>query len=161
LSCFLALPLAALLWAVLSFTIAIGAFCFTSAVGANVHTRALLAGVLGVLLTFAVLTLLVFWDAWRSPPPSEPEEDFARVGAGRKLEREGWIRHTHRRMKIARAGAMDGIKARMKKLRVEVRRALSMGSRMGRVDPPGGSDVRSTKEGSSAAVDTVDHATDV
>jgi len=36
------------------------ALCFSSAAGAEVHMRALFAG---VLLSFAVVTLLVFWDA--------------------------------------------------------------------------------------------------
>jgi len=127
LACFLALPLASLLWAILSFTIAIGALCFSGATGADVHIRPLFAGVLGVLLSLAVLTLLVFWDAWRSPPTTEPEEDFARgVGAMRKLEREGWLRHAHRRITIVRADAMDGMQVRMKKVRTVARRALSM-----------------------------------
>jgi hypothetical protein len=126
LACFLALPLASLLWAILSFTIAIGALCFSSAAGADVHMRALFAGVLGVLLSLAVLTLLVFWDAWRSPPTTEPEEDYARIGARRKPEREGWLRHARRRMRIVRVDAMDGMQVRMKKVKTVARRALSM-----------------------------------
>jgi hypothetical protein len=150
-----------LLWAILSFTIAVGAFSFTGVVGGNVHTRALLAGVLGVLLIFAVLTVLVFWDAWRSPPTSEPEDDYARgVGVGRKSEREGWIRHTRRRMRVARAGAMDSIQVRMKKTRMVVGKALHNGRRTGQTTPQG-SDVRSPKEGSGNAIDTLDHAADV
>jgi hypothetical protein len=159
LSCFLALPLAALLWAILSFTIGIGAFCFTSVAGADVHTRTLLGGVLGVLLTLAVLTLLVFWDAWRSPPTSEPEDHARGVGIRKKLVHEGWIRHTRRRMKIVHTGAMDGIQTRMKKVRIVVGRVFSMGRRMRRTAPES-SDVRSAKEGSGVTMDTVDH-TDV
>lgn len=68
------------------------------------HMHALFAGVLGVLLVFALLTLLVFW---RSPPTKEPEEDFAcGVSSRRKLEREGWLRYA-RRTRIVRADAMD------------------------------------------------------
>lgn len=126
LACFLALPLASLLWAILSFTIAIGALCFSSAAGADVHMRALFAGVLGVLLVLALLTLLVFWDAWRSPPTMEPEEDFARgVSLRRKLEREGWLRYARRRMRIVRADAMDGMHVKMRKVRTVARRALN------------------------------------
>lgn len=126
LACFLALPLASLLWAILSFTIAIGALCFSSAAGANVHMRALFAGVLGVLLVLALLTLLVFWDAWRSPPTMEPEEDFARgVSLRRKLEREGWLRYARRRMKIVRADAMDSMHVKMGKVRTAARRTLN------------------------------------
>ena len=127
LACFLALPLASLLWAILSFTIAIVALCFSSAAGANVHTRALFAGVLGVLLVLALLTLLVFWDAWRSPPTTEPEEDFASgVGSKRKLEREGWLRYARRRLRIVRADATDGMHVKMRKVRTVARRTLKM-----------------------------------
>lgn len=127
LACFLALPLASLLWAILSFTIAIGALCFSSAAGADVHMRALFAGVLGVLLVLALLTLLVFWDAWRSPPTMEPEEDFARgVSLRRKLEREGWLRYARRRMRVVRADAMDGMHVKMRKVRTAARRAMNM-----------------------------------
>jgi hypothetical protein len=126
LACFLALPLASLLWAILSFTIAIGALCFSSAAGASVHMRALFPGVLGVLFVLALLTLLVFWDAWRSPPTMEPEEDFARgVSLRRKLEREGWLRYARRRMRIVRADAMDGMHVKMRKVRTVARRALN------------------------------------
>jgi hypothetical protein len=126
LACFLALPLASLLWAILSFTIAIGALCFSSAAGANVHMRALFAGVLGVLLVLSLLTLLVFWDAWRSPPTMEPEEDFASgVSLRRKLEREGWLRYARRRMRTVRANAMDGMHVKMRKVRTVARRALN------------------------------------
>jgi len=101
-------PPRAPLWAILSFTIAVATFCFVGA-NANVHTRTLLSTVLGVLLALAVLTLLVFWDAWREQPTSEPEEDHARgVGVGRELVREGWLKNKARRMKIARGRVMDG-----------------------------------------------------
>ena len=129
LACLLALPLAALLWAVLSFTVAVATFCFVSAAGSgNVHTRALLGTVLGVLLALAILTLLVFWDAWREQPTSEPEEDHARgVGAGKELVREGWLTNKVRRMKITRAQVMGGIRAQVAKTKTAAGRALSMG----------------------------------
>ena len=127
LACLLALPLAALLWAILSFTVAIATFCFVGSAGsANVHTRALLGTVLGVLLALAVLTLLVFWDAWREQPTSEPEEDYARgVGAQKELVREGWLTNKVRRIKIVRAQVMDGIRARVTK--AAAGQALSIG----------------------------------
>jgi hypothetical protein len=129
LACLLALPLAALLWAILSFTVAIAMFCFVGSAGStNVHTRALLGTVLGVLLALAVLTLLVFWDAWREQPTSEPEEDYARgVGAGRKHVREGWLTNKVRRINIARAQVMDGIRARVTKTKTAAGQALSIG----------------------------------
>ncbi|KAH9073029.1 hypothetical protein EDB83DRAFT_2569193 [Lactarius deliciosus] len=52
----LACLLAVLLWAVLSFTVAVATFCFVGS--ANAHTRTLLGTVLGVHLAD-----LVFWDA--------------------------------------------------------------------------------------------------
>ena len=127
LACLLALPLAALLWVILSFTVAIATFCFVGSAGsANVHTRALLGTVLGVLLALAVLTLLVFWDAWREQPTSEPEEDYARgVGAQKELVREGWLTNKVRRIKIVRAQVMDGIRARVTK--AAAGQALSIG----------------------------------
>jgi cadmium resistance protein CadD (predicted permease) len=140
LACFLALPLAALLWAILSFTVAISALCFSSAAGADVHMRALFAGVLGVLLSLAVLTLLVFWDAWRSPPTTEPEEDYARGVGAKKPGRKGWLKHARRRMKIVRADAMDGMQIRMK-MRTVVRRAVITVNPMTLED----SDVRATR----------------
>jgi len=149
LACLLALPLAALLWAILSFTVAIATFCFVGAAGsANVHTRALLGTVLGVLLALAILTLLVFWDAWREQPTSEPEEDFARgVGADRELAREGWLMNKNRRMKIARAQVMDGIRARVTKTKTAVVRSLSMGRTTDADDEKG-----FTKESSTSSV---------
>jgi hypothetical protein len=30
---------------------------------------------IGVLLSLKVFMLLIFWDAWRSPPTTEPAED--------------------------------------------------------------------------------------
>jgi hypothetical protein len=91
-----------------------------------VHMRALFAGMLGVLLVLALLTLLVFWDAWRSPPTIEPEEDFAGgVSLRRKLEREGWLRYAKRRMRIVRADAMDGMHVKMGKVQTVARRALN------------------------------------
>lgn len=128
LACLLALPLAALLWAILSFTVAIATFCFVGAAGANVHTRTLLGTVLGVLLALAALTLLVFWDAWREQPTSEPEEDYARgVGAGRELVREGWLTNKVRRTKIARAQVLDSIRARVREMKTGAGLTLRMG----------------------------------
>ena len=81
---------------------------------------------LGVLLALAVLTLLVFWDAWREQPTSEPEEDYARgVGAQKELVREGWLTNKVRRIKIVRAQVMDGIRARVTK--AAAGQALSIG----------------------------------
>jgi hypothetical protein len=123
--------------------------------------RALFAGVLGVLLSLAVLTLLVFWDAWRSPPTIEPEEDYARgVGARRKLEREGWLRHARRRMSIVRADAMDGMQVRMKKVSTVTRRALSMKKTMNPTTLKG-LDARSSKRGLDTAEGTTENTADV
>jgi len=83
LACFLMLPLAALLWENLSFTIAISTLCFSSAAGADVHMHTLFTGVLDVLLSLGVLTLLIFWDVWCSPAMTEPEEGHA-CGVGKR-----------------------------------------------------------------------------
>jgi hypothetical protein len=70
--------------------------------------------------------LLVFWDAWRSPPTMEPEEDFAHGVSLRKLEREGWLKYARRRIRIVRADAMDGMHVKMRKARTVARRAMNM-----------------------------------
>jgi hypothetical protein len=158
LSCFLALPLAALLWAILSFTIAVGALCFSSAASADVHMRALFAGVLGVLLSLALLTLLVFWDAWRSPPTTEPEEDYARGVGTRK--REGWLRRACGRMRIVRADAKDGMQVRMKNLRTVARRALGT-KKTTNPTTLEDSDIRYTKDDRGIAGVTTENTADV
>jgi len=116
--------------------------------------RALFAGVLGVLLALALLTLLVFWDAWRSPPTTEPEDDFARgVSSKRRLEREGWLRNARRRMKIVRADATDGMHVKMRKVRTVARRALNMKKPTTLEDL----EVRPTKRGIDTAEDTTEN----
>jgi len=123
--------------------------------------RALFAGVLGVLLSLAVLTLLVFWDAWHSPPTTEPEEDYARgVGARRKFEREGWLRHARRRMRIVRADALDGMQVRMKKVRTVARRALNMKETTNPTTLED-LDARSTKRGLGTTEGTTENTADV
>jgi len=49
--CFLMLPLATLLWEILSFTIAVNTLCFSSVAGADVHMCALFMGVLTLLIS--------------------------------------------------------------------------------------------------------------
>jgi hypothetical protein len=85
LACLLAFLLAALVWVILSFAAAATTICFVSMAGSrNVHARELL----GVLLVLTMLTVLIFWDAWREQLLNEPEEDHAHgVGAGRALVR--------------------------------------------------------------------------
>ena len=123
--------------------------------------RALFAGVLGVLVSLAVLTLLVFWDAWRPPPTTEPEEDYARgVGARRKLEHEGWLRNARRRMSIVRADAVDGIHVRMKKVSTVARQALSIKKTTSPTTLEG-PDARSSKRGLDTAEGTTENTADV
>jgi hypothetical protein len=72
-ACFLSLPVVSLLWSVLSFTIAVAAFCIQ---GTNMTGEILLVTLLSLLGFFASVTLLFFWHIWRSPRRNEIEEDF-------------------------------------------------------------------------------------
>lgn len=74
-ACFLSLPLASLLWSVVSFTISLAAFCIQE----NPHRgpgRLLLIVVLAVLATSACAMLLFFWQMWTRPLHREIEEDY-------------------------------------------------------------------------------------
>ncbi|KAL6307096.1 hypothetical protein BKA93DRAFT_728061 [Sparassis latifolia] len=66
---FLATPIAALLWSVLCFTIAVGAYSIQ-----NTDTTAmlLLATVLGIVGFVGLVTLLFFWHVWKSPESERP-----------------------------------------------------------------------------------------
>ncbi|KAJ6613887.1 hypothetical protein B0H10DRAFT_2047070 [Mycena sp. CBHHK59/15] len=71
-ACFLALPLATLQWSVLSFTVAIAAFCIQSiprSVG-----RTLLVVLFGLLALLSSGMFLYFWKIWQAPPHREMEE---------------------------------------------------------------------------------------
>ncbi|KAJ6613896.1 hypothetical protein B0H10DRAFT_2047088 [Mycena sp. CBHHK59/15] len=71
-ACFLALPLATLQWSVLSFTVAIAAFCIQSiprSVG-----RTLLVVLFGLLALLSSGMFLYFLKIWQAPPHREMEE---------------------------------------------------------------------------------------
>lgn len=71
-ACFLSIPLVSLLYALLSFSIALGAFCIQNT---ETHGRILLAVVLGILGTAGFSTLLFFWHVWRGPRTEEVEDE--------------------------------------------------------------------------------------
>ena len=71
-ACFLCIPLVALLYAVLSFAVALGAFSIQSS---DTHGRVLLCVVLGILGTAGIGTLLFFWHVWRGPRAEEVSEE--------------------------------------------------------------------------------------
>ena len=73
-ACFLSIPLVALLYAVLSFSVALGAFCIQSS-GRDVHGEVLLSIVLGILGVAGMGTFLFFWHAWRGPRTEEVSEE--------------------------------------------------------------------------------------
>ena len=75
-ACALAVPLVALLYAVASFGVALGAFCVQNTTAA--HARVLLTVLLGVLGTVALATVLFFWHAWRGPRAQEVGEEDVR-----------------------------------------------------------------------------------
>jgi hypothetical protein len=63
-ACCLALPIASLMWCMLSFTVALGAFCFQNTDSFGEHV--LLAAILGALCMCACGTFLYFWNTARS-----------------------------------------------------------------------------------------------
>ena len=71
-ACFLSIPLVSLLYAVLSFSLAIVAFCIQNN---DVHGKILLTVVLGVLGVTGLITLLFFWHVWRGPREQEISEE--------------------------------------------------------------------------------------
>ena len=76
---FLAIPLVALFYAVLAFSVALGAFSIQGT-SSDVHARVLLCVVLGILGTSGVATVLFFWNVWRGPRTAEiSEEDSSDV----------------------------------------------------------------------------------
>jgi|SRR3984885_14150902 hypothetical protein len=62
-ACCLALPIASLIWCILSFTVALGAFCFQNTKSFGGHV--LLAAILSVLGIYACGTFLYFWSTSR------------------------------------------------------------------------------------------------
>lgn len=71
-ACFLSLPIVALLYAVLCFAVALGAFCVQST---DVHGKILLMAVLAVACSSGIGTVIFFWHAWRGAPTSEVSEE--------------------------------------------------------------------------------------
>lgn len=71
-ACFLSIPVVALLYAVLWFAVALGAFCVQST---DVHGRLLLIIVLAITCSVGLSTLVFFWHVWRGSPTAEVSED--------------------------------------------------------------------------------------
>ena len=71
-ACFLSMPLVSLLYAVLSFSAAITAFCIQNN---DVHGKILLTVILGILGVAGLMTLLFFWHVWRGPRKEEISEE--------------------------------------------------------------------------------------
>ncbi|OBZ70282.1 hypothetical protein A0H81_09799 [Grifola frondosa] len=90
LACFLSLPPVALIWSLLSFSIALGAFCIQ---GTGLHGRRLLAAMLILLGVLSIATILFFWHIWRGPHREEiSDENVDEVIA------DGWA-HSIRRVR--------------------------------------------------------------
>jgi hypothetical protein len=69
-SCFLSLPIVALLWSILSFTVAVAAFCVQNS---DLRGEVLLAVILGVMGLCGCCILFFFWHIWQDPPHYERE----------------------------------------------------------------------------------------
>jgi len=88
-ACFLAIPVAALLWSIVAFAVALGAFCIQNT---DIQGEILLSVALGLLIMLSIATLLFFWHIWRGPRREEiDEEDSGAItSSGWK---SAWRRH--------------------------------------------------------------------
>ena len=76
-ACFLSIPLVALLYAVLSFSVALAAFCIQNT---ETHGRVLLAVVIGLVGVAGFGTMLFFWHVWTGPREEEVgQEDVLKL----------------------------------------------------------------------------------
>ncbi|KII94570.1 hypothetical protein PLICRDRAFT_33372 [Plicaturopsis crispa FD-325 SS-3] len=89
-ACFLSLPLVALLWSILFFTVAVGAFSFsTSPSSSDTAKRVFLTVVLTISMMLAMGMLLFFWSIWRKPRTNEIEEDWS-LKVLPRVDKKGW-----------------------------------------------------------------------
>ncbi|PCH40717.1 hypothetical protein WOLCODRAFT_162479 [Wolfiporia cocos MD-104 SS10] len=63
-ACFLALPVASLLWSIIAFAVALGSFSIHNT---DARGEVLLAVALAILGTVCIATLLFFWHIWQGP----------------------------------------------------------------------------------------------
>ncbi|KAF9812763.1 hypothetical protein IEO21_06013 [Rhodonia placenta] len=80
-ACFLALPVASLLWCIIAFAVALGAFCIQST---DIHSEILLSVALGLLGLLSIATLLFFWHIWKGPRRVEIEDEVVGTPDGWK-----------------------------------------------------------------------------
>jgi hypothetical protein len=71
-SCFLSLPIVALLWSILSFTLAVGAFCVQDS---GLRGEVLLVVILGVMCLCGCSIVFFFWHIWKAPRHDEVEDN--------------------------------------------------------------------------------------
>jgi hypothetical protein len=71
-ACFLSLPVVALLWSILSFTLAIGAFCVQDS---DLRGEVLLAAIFGIMGICGCSIVFFFWHIWKAPRHDEVEEN--------------------------------------------------------------------------------------
>jgi hypothetical protein len=76
-SCFLSLPIVALLWSIVSFTIAVGAFCFQDSDSSGKFLLIVILGVMGICCCCIVF---FFWHIWRDPRQNEIDNPQPNVG---------------------------------------------------------------------------------
>lgn len=98
-ACVLAVPLVALLYAVLSFALALAAFCVQST---DVHGRVLLLVTLGIAVIAGLGTLLFFWHVWRGPRTHEVSEQNTD-----EVLSYGWVSIAQGKLGRARMHAKD------------------------------------------------------
>ncbi|KAJ7204217.1 hypothetical protein C8J57DRAFT_386060 [Mycena rebaudengoi] len=101
-ACFLALPLATLQWAVLTFTLSITAYGIQCTLQGS-HVRIVLGALIGFLAFISCGMFLFFWQIWQGPKHREMEEgldrnvvDDSEPKGWRDLLSEAWRKHPQR-----------------------------------------------------------------
>ena len=108
---FLSVPLVALLYAVLSFSVALGAYCIQNS---EIHGKLLLVVLFGLAGLTGVVTLVFFWHVWRGPRTVQISDEDIDVEMA-----YGWKTIFQRKMKRGRKGvgkAVQGVGHRLSRV---------------------------------------------
>ncbi|TFY71970.1 hypothetical protein EVG20_g1013 [Dentipellis fragilis] len=107
LACFISFPVASSLWSILSFSIAVSAYCIQDSL---ISGQSLLGTTLGVVGLLGLLTLGWFKEAWRKPRLTEFEDDYRDVWSVKSAEMtrgQRWLLMVRRVFKIPRRATDD------------------------------------------------------
>ncbi|KAA1466618.1 hypothetical protein DENSPDRAFT_831480 [Dentipellis sp. KUC8613] len=107
LACFISFPVASSLWSILSFSVAVSAYCIQDSL---ISGQSLLGTALGVVGLLGLLTLGWFKEAWRKPRLTEFEDDYRDVWSVKSAEMtkgRRWLSRVGQVFKIPRTTADD------------------------------------------------------